>query len=155
MSPATGVALTESVGTVLERKGHKVWSLPVDASVYDAISLMADKGVGAVLVMAGDQVLGIMSERDYARKVILMGKSSSGTRIEEIMSGPVVTVTPSESIDTCLRIMTERRIRHLPVRDGQRIVGIVSIGDLVKAIVAMQAYTIDELRNYIMGRYPC
>ena len=155
MSPATGVALTETVGTVLERKGRKVWSLPAGASVYDAISLMADKGVGAVLVMDGDQVVGIMSERDYARKVILMGKSSSATRIDEIMSAPVVTVTSSESIETCLRIMTERRIRHLPVRDKDHVAGIVSIGDLVKAIVAMQAYTIDELRNYIMGKYPC
>jgi CBS domain-containing protein len=155
MSPATGVALTETVGTVLGRKGRKVWSLPAGASVYDAISLMADKGVGAVLVMDGEQVVGIMSERDYARKVILMGKSSSATRIDEIMSAPVVTVTSSESIETCLRIMTERRIRHLPVRDDDHVAGIVSIGDLVKAIVAMQAYTIDELRNYIMGRYPC
>jgi CBS domain-containing protein len=155
MSPATGVALIETVGRVLDRKGHKVWSLPPEASVYDAISLMADKAVGAILVMERDEVVGIMSERDYARKVILQGKSSSATRIDEIMSSPVVTVTPAETIDICLRVMTERRIRHLPVRNDREVTGIVSIGDLVKAIIVTQAYTIDELRNYIMGKYPC
>ena len=154
MSPATGVALIETVGTVLDRKGHKVWSLPPEASVYDAIALMAEKGVGALLVMSGDHIEGIMSERDYARSVILKGRSSSATRIDEIMTHPVVTVTPQETLDTCLRIMTERRIRHLPVIDKGHVTGIVSIGDLVKAIVASQAYTIDELRKYIMGKYP-
>lgn len=154
MSPATGVALIETVGSVLERKGHKVWSLPPEASVYDAIALMADRGVGALLVISGDDVVGIMSERDYARNVILKGRSSSATRIDEIMSHPVLTVKPDETIDTCLRIMTERRIRHLPVTDGGEVTGIVSIGDLVKAIVASQAYTIEELHKYIMGKYP-
>jgi CBS domain-containing protein len=154
MSPATGVALIETVGTVLEKKGHKVWSLPPEASVYDAIALMADKGIGALVVLSRDEIVGIMSERDYARKVVLKGRSSSDTRVDEIMSRSVITVTPAETLETCLKIMTQKRIRHLPVIDRGVLSGIVTIGDLVKAIVAAQAYTIDELRKYIMGKYP-
>ena len=110
---------------------------------------MADRSIGAVLVMRGNELVGIVSERDYARKVVLLGRSSSDTPVWQIMSSPVVTVPPSESIDDCMRIMTERRIRHLPVTDGGRVVGMLSIGDLVKAVIDEQRRTIEELELYI------
>jgi CBS domain-containing protein len=147
-------ALVENIRFVLEKKGSDIWSVPPDASVFDAIALMAEKGVGALLVIAGNQLAGIISERDYARKVILKGKSSAATKVSEIMTSPVVTARLNMTVDECLRIMTQSRIRHLPVQDGEKLVGVISIGDLVKSIIAAQAQTIDQLTNYISGKYP-
>jgi CBS domain-containing protein len=147
-------ALVESVRFVLEKKGSHIWSVPPDASVFEAIALMAEKGVGALLVIADSQLVGIISERDYARKVILKGKSSAATKVAEIMTSPVVTARLNMTVDECLRIMTQNRIRHLPVQDGEKLVGVISIGDLVKSIIAAQAQTIDQLTNYISGKYP-
>jgi CBS domain-containing protein len=140
---------------VLDAKSSSdVYWLPPDASVYEAIELMATKSIGAVLVLEAGQLVGIMSERDYARKVILKGKSSRETPIKEIMSSPVVFVTPDCRVDQAMALMTERRIRHLPIVEHGRVIGVVSIGDLVKFVVNEQAATINHLHAYITGRYP-
>jgi CBS domain-containing protein len=135
--------------SLLRRKSGILYVIDPDEPVLEAIQLMADRSIGAVLVMRGIELVGIVSERDYARKVVLLGRSSSDTPVWQIMSSPVVTVPPSESIDDCMRIMTERRIRHLPVTDGGRVVGMLSIGDLVKAVIDEQRRTIEELELYI------
>jgi CBS domain-containing protein len=135
--------------SLLRRKSGILYVIDPDEPVLEAIQLMADRSIGAVLVMRGNELVGIVSERDYARKVVLLGRSSSDTPVWQIMSSPVVTVPPSESIDDCMRIMTERRIRHLPVTDGGRVVGMLSIGDLVKAVIDEQRRTIEELELYI------
>jgi CBS domain-containing protein len=129
-----------------------VWAIPPDASVYEAIKLMADKEVGALLVMDGQRLVGIVSERDYARKVILQGKSSRDTPIREIMTGKVFYVRPDQTVEDCMALMTARRIRHLPVLDDDRVIGVVSIGDLVKAVISEQEVRIQQLEQYIMGR---
>ena len=134
---------------LLGRKGGLLYSIGPDAPVLDALKLMADHSIGAVLVMDGGELLGILSERDSARKVVLLGRASSDTPVRQIMSAPVVTVPPSESIDDCMRIMPERRIRHLPVTANGRVVGMLSIGDLVKAVIDDQRRTIEELETYI------
>ena len=144
----------EPVRNVLSHKGHEVASISPEASVYDAIALMAEKGIGALLVTSHGKLVGILSERDYARKVVLEGKHTRDTSVSEIMSSPVLTVRPDETIEGCMKIVTENRIRHLPVTEDDRIVGIVSIGDLVKWIVTEQKKTIKELESYITGRYP-
>ena len=144
----------ETVGSILGRKGRQIWSVAPEATVYQAIALMAEKSVGAVLVISGGRLVGIVSERDYARKVILLGRSSKDARVSEIMTGELVTVTPEITVDGCMRIMTNHRIRHLPVFEGGELVGIVSIGDLVNAIIADQAQTIEHLHMYIGGNYP-
>jgi CBS domain-containing protein len=144
----------EPVRNVLSNKGHQVASISPEASVYDAIALMAEKGIGALLVTSQGKLVGILSERDYARKVVLKGKHTRDTSVGEIMSSPVLTVRPDETIEECMNIVTENRIRHLPVMEDDRIVGIVSIGDLVKWIVTEQQKTIQELKSYITGRYP-
>ncbi len=146
--------MVETVRSILSYKGSQVWSLEPDATVYDAIVLMAEKGIGAVLVCRESRPVGMVSERDYARKVLLQGKSSRGTPIREIMSSPVVTVTPDHTVEQCMRIITEHRIRHLPVIEGGVLVGVVSIGDLVNAIISTQQATIHQLSNYIAGKYP-
>jgi CBS domain-containing protein len=147
--------MSETMASVLKTKGNAIWSIVPDATVYDAIALMANKGIGALLVLSGGRLDGIISERDYARKVILEGRSSKDTLVREIMTRPVVTVTPEDTVDICMKIVTERRIRHLPVVDRDNIVGIVSIGDLVRATIAAQAETIDHLHTYILGTtYP-
>jgi len=148
------MALVDTVRSLLSTKGNAVWALSPDATMYEAISLMALKGVGALLVMSGRKIEGIISERDYARKVILQGRSSKETLLRAGMSTPVFTVTPDHTVDECMHIVTERRIRHLPVVEGGEVIGIVSIGDLVRSIISSQAATIDQLHRYISGKYP-
>jgi len=142
---------TTTVGQLLRTKGTEIWSVSKDASVYDALALMARHDVGALPVLEGGELVGIVSERDYARKVILKGRASRETRVDEVMSRDVVTVAPERTMQECMERMTEHRIRHLPVvRDGG-LIGIVSIGDVVKATIAEQAFLIDQLRSYIQG----
>lgn len=144
----------ERIGAILGMKGNQVYALPPKATVYDAIAMMDEKRVGAILVVDEGKLVGIISERDYARKVVLKDRSSKLTLIEEIMTRPVVTVTPDHRVNDCMRIMTDQRIRHLPVVEGERIVGVVSIGDLVRWTISSQAETINQLSNYIAGKYP-
>jgi CBS domain-containing protein len=134
---------------LLSRKGGVLYSIGPDEPVLQAIRLMAEHSIGAVLVMQDTGLLGIVSERDYARKVVLRGRSSSDTTVGEIMSSPVITVAPADSLDDCMRLMTTRRIRHLPVAEGGRVLGMLSIGDLVKAVIDEQKRTIEELELYI------
>lgn len=143
-----------SVGTLLDRKGRRVYSIAPAASVYTAIEEMANKGVGALVVVDGGRLAGIISERDYTRKVILTGRSSRETHVSEIMSTGVVTVGIDHTVGNCLRVMSENRVRHLPVIDGDQVVGVLSIGDLVKQVIAEQEDTIDHLQSYIAGAYP-
>ena len=148
-------ATVETVASILKRKGPEVWSIAPDATVYAAVEAMASRGIGALIVLAKNQIAGIVSERDYARRVILRGRSSRETKVEEIMSTPVITASPEYTVNTCLRIMNDRRIRHLPVVDGRgRVAGLVSVGDLVYSILSTQAETIEELETYITNRYP-
>src|SRR2546425_4432491 len=146
--------LIEMVTTILKRKGPEVFSVPPHASVYEAIEMMADKHVGASLVISEGKLAGVISERDYARKVILKGRSSKETRVEEIMTSPVITVCPEHRVHECMRLMTDSRIRHLPVVEGEKVLGVVSIGDLVNWIISAQEAAIDQLQNYITGKYP-
>ena len=135
---------------VLNIKGYSVWSVAPDDSVYDAVKLMADKQAGVMLVLEAGKLVGIISERDYARKVILKGKASQETLVRDIMTSPVIYTAPDESIEQCMALMTERRIRHLPVLVDERLIGIVSIGDLVKSIISDQKNLIQDLENFIL-----
>jgi CBS domain-containing protein len=136
---------------LLANKSNKIWSIGPDQPVLEAIRLMSDKAIGALPVLAGEQLVGIVSERDYARKVILMGRSSSDTPVSDIMTTPVVTISPDETAQRCMELVTERRIRHLPVVERNKLVGMISIGDLVKAVIEEQQHTIVELERYIVG----
>lgn len=138
-----------TVAQLLGRKPRVIYSVAPDAPVLEAIQLMAEHSIGALLVMKGATLAGIVSERDYARKVILKGRSSSDTPVRQIMTAEVITVDPGNSAQQCMKIMTDRRVRHLPVVDGGRVVGMLSIGDLVRAVLAEQAQTIEQLENYI------
>ena len=142
----------ESVGSVLNRKGAKLFSVPPYALMYDALREMAERDIGALLVTQQGRLVGILSERDYARKVILLGRSSSETEVKEVMS-PAVCVKPGDSVDSCLHLMTSERVRHLVVMNGDEIAGLVSIGDLVNWIITAQSTTIRQLETYISG-YP-
>jgi CBS domain-containing protein len=148
------IQLDEPLRSLLRQKGATVWSISPDSSVYEAIEQMADKKIGALLVLRGGRLDGIVTERDYARKVILKGKHSRETRVRDIMTAQVLFVTPNQSIDECMRLMTTRRVRHLPVLEGENVVGIVSMGDLVNWIIASHEQTIQHLQNYIAGTYP-
>ncbi len=140
-----------SVSEILSYKGNAAWSISPDATVFEAVQMMADKNVGALLVIENDKLVGIISERDYTRKVALKGKHSRTTAVREVLSSQVVHVTPAHTVQECLRLMTDHHFRHLPVLDGDRIAGIVSIGDLVNWIISAQSATISQLQTYITG----
>jgi CBS domain-containing protein len=147
--------LTDKVSALLNSKpDRRIFSVRPDQSVYEAIERMATEGVGALLVMTENRLVGILSERDYARKVILKGRSSRDTHVSDIMSSPVVSVTPNNTIDDCMSLMTAKHFRHLPVVESDKVVGVLSIGDLVKWIISDQAHTIESLESYIIGKYP-
>jgi CBS domain-containing protein len=143
-----------SISAILAHKGSAVWSIAPNKMVFDAIQLMADKNVGALPVVENDRLVGIISERDYTRKVILKGKSSKETPVRDIMTLELVTAHPADSVTECMHVMTEKRIRHLPVMEGAKMVGLVSIGDLVRRTISAQTATIDNLEKYITGDYP-
>jgi CBS domain-containing protein len=141
----------KTVNQLLHTKGREVWSVTPGTSVFDALKVMADKNIGALLVMEENQLAGIFSERDYARKVILKGKSSKEMTVQEIMTERVDCVSPSQTVRECMTLMTEKHHRHLPVVDEERVVGMISIGDVVKAIISDQEFTIEQLESYITG----
>jgi len=136
---------------LLDSKGREIISIVQEASVFDAIKLMADRGVGSLLVMDGDDLQGIVTERDYARKVIIKGRSSESTQVREIMTTDLVTTTATQPVSECMNMMSEKRIRHLPVMSGSEVVGLISIGDLVQAIITEQKEEIEQLGQYISG----
>lgn len=141
-----------TVKTILLNKGYNVWSISPDAKIFEALELMAEKQIGALLVMEGDKVAGIITERDYARKVILTGKSSKETPVREIMTSKLICVTQDENVEDCMTIMTNKRIRHLPVMNENKLIGLISIGDIVKSIISEQGLLINHLTNYITGK---
>ena len=140
-----------TVGGILAQKVSTVWSIAPTALIFDAIALMADKNIGALPVVENDKLIGIISERDYTRKVILKGKSSKETRVQEIMTQQLVTANPGDTVVDCMRVMTEKRVRHLPVMEEGKMTGMLSIGDVVKWLISAQAATIDNLEQYISG----
>src|ERR1022692_2579386 len=140
-----------TISEILSHKGSSAWTISPEATVFEAIHMMTDKNVGALLVTENDKLVGIISERDYTRKVVLKGKSSKTTAVKEILSSHVIQVTPSHTVEECMRLMTDHHFRHLPVLDGDRIAGIVSIGDLVNWIISAQQSAISQLQTYITG----
>jgi CBS domain-containing protein len=146
--------ITGHVGALLSAKSPALHTIAPDATVFEAIKLMAEKNVGALLVMAGDELVGIMTERDYTRKVALQGRSSKETRVREIIPAKLLTVTPTYSVEDCMRLMTEHRVRHLPVLEDGKVTGIVSIGDLVNWTIFAQNAALDQMEQYITGGYP-
>jgi CBS domain-containing protein len=143
-----------TIESILSQKSGEIWSTSPDSTVYEAIALMAEKNVGALLVMEGDQLVGIVSERDYSRKVMLCGKTSRNSYVREIMTTELTTASPRQTVEECLRFMTEKRIRHLPVVGDGKLRGVISIGDLVKQVISVQSATLEQLRHYISGGYP-
>lgn len=143
-----------TVRDILQQKGGNVWTTTAQSTVYDAIGLMGEKNIGALIVVEGGEVVGVLSERDYSRKVVLQGRTSRDTLVGEILSRPAITVTHGDSIETCLQLMTKRRIRHLPVIENGQLKGLVSMGDLVNWVMQSQRHTIQQLKGYISGDYP-
>ena len=143
-----------TVSAVLHHKGSEIWSVPPETTVFEAIKIMADKNIGALLVMSGGKLAGVFTERDYTRKVILQGKTSKETRVREIISSETFSVGLNHSVEECMKLMTEHRVRHLPVVEEGKVVGLVSIGDLVNWIISTQSATIDQMTQYITGGYP-
>ncbi|MCS7091281.1 MAG: CBS domain-containing protein [Verrucomicrobiota bacterium] len=148
------IQCTGTIRDILQHKGNQVWTIHPDATVFEAIQKLAEKNVGALPVMEGDRLVGMFSERDYTRKVALRGRSSKDTRVREILSERVICISPQHSVEDGLRLMTEHRIRHLPVLENDKVVGIVSIGDLVNWVIHQQSQTIRQLETYIAGGYP-
>ena len=146
--------VTGTIDSILNQKAASIWSVTPDTMVFDGIKLMSHKNVGALLVMKEGKLAGIFSERDYTRKIVLKGKSSKTTAVNEIISSPVISVTPQHTIEECMRIMTEHRVRHLPVLEGEKVVGIVSIGDLVNYIISAQHFALKQMEAYVSGQYP-
>ena len=146
--------ITGTIDEILQQKPGELWAISPDATVFDAIELMAGKNIGALLVMADGALLGVVSERDYTRKVALKGKSSRDTRVREIISTPLIAATTQHTVQECMRLMTTNRVRHLPILAGNEVVGIVSIGDLVNWIISAQSVAITQLESYIAGQYP-
>ncbi len=140
-----------TVRDMLRTKGYDIWSIAPDATVYDALTLMAEKNIGAVLVMDADNLVGILSERDYARKVALQGKTAPDTSAREIMTDRVICVRPEETAEECMAVMTDKKVRHLPVLEDDQLIGVISIGDVVKAIIPEQEFIIEQLEHYIRG----
>jgi CBS domain-containing protein len=143
-----------TVSSILSQKDGQVWSIAPDSTVYDAIALMAEKNIGALPVLAGRKVVGIITERDYTRKVVLKGKSSKDTAVKEIMTGALILAHPNDSVTGCMKTMTDRRVRHLPVVEAGQMLGIVSMGDIVRWVMETQAATIDQLEQYVTGAVP-
>lgn len=141
-----------TVRDLLRIKGNEVWSIAPNASVYEALTLMAEKDIGALLVLDGGHLAGILSERDYARKIVLKGKTSRETAVREIMTDKVTWTRPEQTIEGCMALMTNKRIRHLPVLEEGRLIGVISIGDVVKSIISEQEFMIEQLENYITGK---
>jgi CBS domain-containing protein len=154
VSAKSGIEFEEPVRSLLRQKGSGVWSISPDATVYEAIEQMSNRHIGALAVLTAGRLAGIVTERDYARKVILKGRQSRETKVREIMSTPVLFVTPEHTVDDCMRLMTSRRIRHLPVLEGENVVGMLSIGDLVGWLISTYEHTIHHLQSYINGSYP-
>jgi len=148
------IMMAGTIDEILHQKRGELYTISPEATVFDAIELMADKNIGALIVMSNNRLVGVVSERDYTRKVALKGKSSRDTRVREIVSTPVISASPSHTIEQCMRLMTENRVRHLPVLEQDEVVGIVSIGDLVNWIISAQSVTITQLESYISGQYP-
>jgi CBS domain-containing protein len=150
-TPANEALPMKRIRHLLEEKGTQVWTVDPDASVYEALALMADKGIGALLVSDASGPVGLFSERDYARNVVLKGRTSRDTPVREIMTSPILCITPNQPLEDAMALMTEHRVRHLPVLDEGRILGLVSIGDLVKSIISEQQFIIEQLEHYIAG----
>jgi CBS domain-containing protein len=141
-----------SVKDILQEKGTQVYAISPDAKVYEALQLMADKNIGALMVMEGDRAVGLISERDYARKIVLKGKFSKDVPVHEIMTVDIVRIGPDRDVENCMELMTDNRVRHLPVFENNRLIGIISIGDIVKAIIEHKEEIIEQLENYIKGK---
>ena len=142
-----------NIGAILSQKSDEIFSVSPETTVHDAVAMMDEKNVGALLVLEGDKLVGMLSERDYTRKVMLRGKKSADTNVSEIMSTNLTVTHPNEGVEECLRVMTDKRFRHLPVLDGEKVVGVISIGDLVKHVISCQSAAIAHLENYIHGGY--
>jgi CBS domain-containing protein len=142
------------ISSILHQKSSALWHIAPEATVFDAIRLMAEKNIGALPVLAGGRLVGVFTERDYTRKVALMGKTSRETRVREVIAREILTVAPDDSVEDCMRLMTEKRVRHLPVVEGLHLVGIVSIGDLVNWIISAQNFEIEQMEQYIAGGVP-
>lgn len=150
----SSMTINATISEILQNKPATVWSIGPDATVYEAIQFMAEKNIGALPVLEEGKLVGVVSERDYTRKVAIKGRQSRETKVREIVSSPVISVAPDQSVEDCMRLMTDHRVRHLPVLEGEKMVGLVSIGDLVNWIITAQSAAIQQLQTYISGGHP-